>query len=193
MSRVSSLLFGLAAVLGAPLALQAQATPTADQDGAAVLARVLQPINVLKQQDLDFGDVFRSGGAKVINPGLVNQAVSPGADGQRGYFTVESSRDQGVQLTFTLVQPLLIGGTGGPNEELTVTAPQYCLAEEPGACATTSAMTGVAFLAPAFSQGDNTTAAVRHVYVGGTVEAGQDQRLGSYLGSLTLRAEYAGL
>lgn len=179
-----------AAIALAPAALLAQA-PTQDQDVIAVKARVLQPIDVAKVQDLDFGDVFRGQAAKVIDSKITAQTGTAGRPGDRGYFTVESSRDQNVQLTFTLVNPSLVGGTAG--DVLTVDAAKYCIAEAAGACAADAALDGTPFLAPAFSAGDNTLAVKRHVYVGGSLTAPAAAKLGAYAGTLTLKAEYNGL
>lgn len=183
--RYAALLAGLIVPMGS---LAAQGT--SDDGETQVLLRVVQPMAVTKVADLRFGDVFRGQAPKSINPRLEQQLDLPGDDGGRAHFTVVSSRNLDVQLTFTLVNPVRVSGT----EEIEVTTPRYCLVEAAGACASDEALiNGTPFTAPAFVGGANDDAVTRHIYLGGTVEAAVGQALGNYLGTLTVRAEYINL
>lgn len=177
------------ALVAAPAVAFAQ---TSDFDNIAINARVLQPINVVGVAALNFGDVFRGQGPKTIDAKATSQTpMFPTAvAGARGEFTIESSRDQGVEIQFTLTNP---EHTTSAGEILSVTAPKFCVVEAAGTCATDSNLAIAYAAAPAFSAGDNTIAATRYVYVGGTVEAVALTKLGTYLGSLRLDARYTGL
>lgn len=184
-------MFRFAAVLAGLMPFGALAAQgTADDGQIQVLMRVLQPMVVTKVSDLTFGDVFRGQAPKTISPRLEQQLDLPGVDGGRAYFTVISSRDLDVQITFTLVNPIRTGGT----EEVPVTDRRYCIIEAAGACASDEALlSATPFAAPLFTGGTNIDAVTRHIYIGGTVEADVSQALGSYVGSLTLKAEYINL
>lgn len=179
----------LAAALAAPGSLGAQ-RPDAAEATVGVFARVLQPIEVQAVTALDFGDVFRAQAAAVVDPTRDVQTARRGRVGERGVFTVSSSRDQALQLTLTLRAPVRLGGT----EQLLITRPTVCITETAGACASWSPVVdGVAMAAPATSGGPTDAPVLRHVYVGGQLDAPDTIPLGQYAGAVTLRAEYTGL
>lgn len=190
----------LAALALAPALARAQA-PTTDQDQAEVKARVLQPIDVAANQDFVFGDIFR-GAAKTINGRLFDQgSSSPGQPGTRGEFLIEASPDQPLTLTFTLTNPSL---DGAGSQVLQVQDPHFCVTpgrnDRPYAdCQSSEVFTsGVAYnLAPSGQPAvggiQDGGSAVYMVGVGGTLVTTSSTPLGSYTGSLTLRAEYSSL
>jgi len=136
--------------------------------------------------------VFRGQGPKTIDAKATSQTpMFPTAvAGARGHFTIESSRDSGMEIQFTMTAP---AHTTLPAEILAVTAPKFCVVEAAGTCATDGALVTAYAITPTLIAGDNTAAATRNVYVGGTVEAVALTKLGTYLGSLRLDARYTGL
>lgn len=163
----------------------------------AVVPAAARAQDPTQDQDLDFGDVFRGQAPKTISSELVTQTGLAGQPGQRGYFTVESSRDQTVRLEIGYNNPVHASlGYTGPETVMELQDFTFCISEANGACTgatVLSTLNGLPIQAPAFSAGDNTEAATRHVYVGATVQALADTRLGLYTGDVTLTAKYIGL
>lgn len=168
--KTSSGGLGLALILSIAGAAQAQpnnATISAN-------ATVLQPVTVVAQSDLDFGNVF---------PGVNKSVLITDVDAGNWYVTGVSSAEVDLSLvTPTDLSdgannlPIVFGaGAAGYN---TANDPTSATAFDPGVGATTN-LSGAAL-------GD------LWVWIGGQVQPAANQPAGLYQGTITLTVDYTG-
>jgi hypothetical protein len=162
------------AVVGALLATapsnaQAQGAASGSIQATAVVAAGLA---IAPLRNLDFGTVF---------PGLSSTVVE--TDATSGHLRVLGAAGAEVQVTFPSLPGTLADGTG--NDMVVSFTATYSPTDQNG--------TGTAF-----DTGTGTTTTLDgttgqlHVYVGGTVTAGDPQTAGNYSATVTLNAAYTG-
>jgi spore coat protein U-like protein len=164
--RNALLLAAAAALLFLPVAASAQANATIE-----ARARVLTPLTVTANQDLDFQTVI---------PGL-SKTVAPG-DVQSGIFDLTGSGTLEVQLDFGTLPTTLVSGSDNLPISFGSSSAGY----------STSLSPGVLTFDPAVNYDADLESGAMTVYIGGTVTPASNQPAGLYTNDITLTVSYTG-